>query len=105
MTVTVDEFRRLRPAHVNPVVFHLDPNEPITYVSWFDAAIYCNRLSQQEGIPPDQWCYEMDENEQITKLRPNYLSLTGYRLPTEAELEYATRANATTNRFYRLVTP
>jgi formylglycine-generating enzyme required for sulfatase activity len=34
------------------------------------------------------------------KLRANYLSLTGYRLPTEAEMEYATRAGALTSRYY-----
>src|SRR5262249_20286345 len=33
-------------------------------------------------------------------LKENYLSLTGYRLPTEAEMEYATRAGAVTSRYY-----
>ena len=36
----------------------------------------------------------------MTKLKENYLSLTGYRLPTEAEMEYATRAGAVTSRYY-----
>ena len=36
----------------------------------------------------------------MTKLKENYLSLTGYRLPTEAEMEYATRAGALTSRYY-----
>jgi formylglycine-generating enzyme required for sulfatase activity len=34
------------------------------------------------------------------KLKANYLSLTGYRLPTEAEMEYAIRAGALTSRYY-----
>ena len=33
-------------------------------------------------------------------MKENYLSLTGYRLPTEAEMEYATRAGAVTSRYY-----
>ena len=34
------------------------------------------------------------------KSKANYLSLTGYRLPTEAEMEYACRAKAFTSRYY-----
>ena len=37
---------------------------------------------------------------EVTKLKENYLSLTGYRLPTEAEMEYATRAGALTSRYF-----
>jgi formylglycine-generating enzyme required for sulfatase activity len=37
---------------------------------------------------------------QVTALKEHYLSLRGYRLPTEAEMEYATRAGALTSRYY-----
>ncbi len=76
------------------------PNEkcPANYVNWYQAANYCNWLSNYEGIDQDQWCYETDGP--ITRLRANYLSLKGYRLPTEAEMEYATRAGSITARFY-----
>src|SRR6185437_1354069 len=67
--------------------------------SWYQAAAYCNWLSKQEGIAEDQWGYEI-ENAKVTKLKSKYLSLTGYRLPTEAEMEYATRAGASSERYF-----
>src|SRR5262249_48812502 len=53
-------------------------DHPAVYTTWFEAAAYCNWLSEQEGIDREQWCYEKDAEGQI-KLRQNYLSRTGYR--------------------------
>jgi eukaryotic-like serine/threonine-protein kinase len=72
---------------------------PKVQISWKQAALYCNRLSEREGIDRSQWCYEVTPDEQV-RAKKNYLHLTGYRLPTEAEMEFATRAGAMTCRCY-----
>ena len=36
-------------------------------MSWYDAAAYCNWLSEQEGLPKDQWCYVPNEEGQYAE--------------------------------------
>ncbi|MBE0537625.1 MAG: SUMF1/EgtB/PvdO family nonheme iron enzyme [Phycisphaerae bacterium] len=64
-------------------------NHPVERVTWYGAAAYCNWLSEQEGREP---CYDLSTWECD-------FGKNGYRLPTEAQWEYAARGGLAGKRF------
>ena len=85
--VTQAAFQRVMGS--NPSRWKGETN-PVEQVRWSDAVRYCNKRSELEGLQP---CYDLQT------WQCNF-EASGYRLPTEAEWEYACRAGSTTAYFF-----
>jgi uncharacterized repeat protein (TIGR02543 family) len=88
----------------NPASGEVQGKRPVETVRWYDAIVFCNRLSIMEGLTPaysiggstnpDSWGTVPTDSDSAWDAATVVAGSTGYRLPTEAQWQYAARGAA-----------
>ena len=99
--VTVQEYLNYRADASIQEDYSPTSDCPIVDLNWFEATRYCRWLSHKEGIPESEMCYPViDEKATSLRLVANWMNLTGYRLLTEAEWEFAAHGGYAEGRHF-----